>query len=755
MIKVSISQQDSTKAKEAIQKANKAKEIPTMEESWAKIWSMKNSDSDLKKLKLVKTLMDSGKIGREEDKLSKAFTKTEAMRLFNRYQESMRAQRLEEMANEDLEKFPLINTEESLKAFVDGAMKADGVPSMGIERLVSMDTETVGDDGGVDKYSERISGWSMTYYVDGKEFNGYVPLRHRKEVSEGIWERDERNIDIEVGEEAIKTIFASGVDTVWHNATFDLGLIWTQLGVEPVGNIHDTLIIMHLLDEDLMSYALKRLATTYLDIPSETFQEMFGKNARFANVPLPIARWYASKDTWIGYKLFQWQVDTLNKDGWEKIKKAYLHIEMPCIRTTFHMERVGFIMDLDELEKQRYEAVNTIKDLEEKLGNIPEFDGVNFNSPKQLSDAIYDRMKLGKHLSKKQAQQRSTKSEYLKILSEYDPRIKLLLDYRDMVKHLTGFVEGVKEKISPDGRLHGDFNQSATTTLRYTSNNPNLQQIPKKARKLFRVPESQVIIGADFSQQEPRLATHMSRCKDLISLYEEGRDLYSETASSIFNKPLEECGDGSIYRKQTKVVVLAVLYGMGSFTLAQSLKITPDEAQERIDGFYRTYPEMELWIKSNEATVKRQRYVETLWGTRRRFKGINFNRTFGSWNNLTEEDKAERSAINRALRQATNALVQGGAAMQTKQTMVALEKRLEELNEARDTDDFQLLAQIHDEVLLTAPKDVTRDEVESIRDAMVNTVKLIIPSKTDIELGNCWGAMVGDKEWFDNEEVEF
>lgn len=269
----------------------------------------------------------------------------------------------------------------------------------------------------------------------------------------------------------------------------------------------------------------------------------------------------------------------------------------------------------------------------------------------------------------------------------------------------------------------------------------DIVQLPKKLGKGSSAP--QILL-----QQEPRLATHMSRCKGLIELYENERDLYSETASSIFGKPLEECGDGSVYRKRTKVVILAVLYGMGSYTLAGLLGITPKEAQQLIDNLYDTYPELREWIKGNEKFVAKHKYVETLWGTRRRFKGVNFNQKFGYYASLTPEQKKARAALNRALRQSTNALVQGGAAMQTKQTMIACEKRLDKLNEARGTDHFKMLAQVHDEMLFTAPADVTREEVEEIRDAMVNTVKLIIPSKTDIAIGNCWGSLVDDSEWF-------
>lgn len=778
--------------------ANKKKEIPTLEESWIKILGMKNSKKDAERLRKVKELMEEGLMGREEDKLNKAFTKAEAMRLYRGYQDIMRKQRLDELADKELDKFPLIDTIPKLQNFVEGSFKADGMDSLEIERLVSMDTETVGDKGGTDKYSEEIAGFSMTYYIDGEEFNGYVPIHHRVEVSEGVWEPDPRNIDEAAAFGAIRSVFASGVDTVWHNATFDLGLIWTQLGVEPVGDVHDTLIIMHLLDEELMSYALKKLATDYLKIESETFEEMFGKDAKFADVPLSIGRWYAAKDTWIGYKLLEWQADILSKENFAKIRKAYLKIEMPCIRTTFHMERVGFVMDMEEVSKQHGECTEEIAKLDTMLKE--RFGEVNFGSPAQLQKMLYFDNDWSKYVTSNHksilegheefdeygisnngkfsmsnsgaitldpvrefvADQKtyvikprndhnklSADSKALEKIAQHAPEVKMLVDLRELTKHLTAFVDKLPEMVSPDGRLHGGFKQSHTVTLRYASASPNLQQIPYKARRMFRVPENKVIISADFSAQEPRLAAHMSGSKDLITLYKEDRDLYSETASSIFNKPLKECLDGSKYRKQTKVVVLAVLFGMSSHTLGENLGMSKEEAQGLIDGFYSTYPEMKRWIKGNEKFVAKHRYVETMWGTRRRFKNVNFNQRFKPWGSMSIEERKEKSNLNRALRQSTNALVQGGAAMQTKQVMVALEQTLFDMNDTRgDNNAFALLATIHDEMLIEAPKNVTEEEVECIRDAMVNTVKLVVPSKTDIAIGTCWGIMVSDEEWF-------
>lgn len=233
---------------------------------------------------------------------------------------------------------------------------------------------------------------------------------------------------------------------------------------------------------------------------------------------------------------------------------------------------------------------------------------------------------------------------------------------------------------------------------------------------------------------------HSSKCKALIEIYNQGRDLYSEMASAIFEKPLEECLDGSIYRKQTKMIVLAILYGMGKYSLADILKISDDEAQKMMDDFFKVYPEVETWIKANEKEVMARGYVETAFGSRRRFPNADFTVLKKRW---SEEIRAARGKANRALRQTTNAKIQGGAAYQTKLVMKALKENLDMLNEERGYKAFEILAQVHDELLFYVPEDITPLELTTIEYVMISTVKLIVPSKTDLAIGKSWGMLKG------------
>lgn len=790
-MKISVDLPNEDKAKAAIKKVKGKKPLLTVEEAWAKIFSMKNSAKDKERLKLVKEYLEEGKVSREEDKLTKNFSKAEALRIYQKVQEMEREALLESIRNKDLSLYPLINDRFTLIEWVNKAVSCD-------DEYLAMDFETVGDKGGTNKYAEDISGFSLTYRYKGEVINGYVPMRHREEDGSP----SPLNIEnVEWAEEAIKKVFASDKATVWHNATFDLGLANASLGIIPNVDVHDTLIIMHLLDEDLMSYKLKDLATKFLNMPSSTFEEMFGKKAKFADVDVMIARWYGAKDTHIGFLLFEWQLGILNKPSFAKIKKVYDRIERPCIMATFEAEAEGFIIDMNVVESERETVANRIKELTERLQE--RFGDVNLGSPVQLQKMLYydndwssvvtrDRKSIlsghvgfdeyGISNNKKFAMKPSgaiildpivkkvnagfdergeavykevavakddrnklqANSKALKKIANVAPEIQDLLELKDLTKYMSSFLEPIDTFIQPDGKLHGDFNQVGTVTLRYSASNPNLQQVSKPARAMYMVDEDSTIVGADFSGQELRLLGHISGDEAIKAVYASGIDFYSSVASMIFDKPYEDVRDGTKERTQTKMIVLAILYGMGAGSLADILKIPKEEAQNFMDTFLAKYPQVEKWIEGNKKTARSQRYVETIFGTRRRFKKENFSILDKPWGSLTQDEKDLRGAAARALRQATNAIVQGSAAQQTKATVVAMRKVLARLSEARHKKYcFNFLAFIHDEVLFKVPKDVTEAELEAIRDCMENTIKLSIPSVTDMEIGRRWGAMNG------------
>lgn len=532
-------------------KYNKSKkELMTLPEAWDKIFTMKNNPKDLEKLMEVHEMMTNNLLGREEKSVGKNFTKAEALRLYSTVKTLQRAEKLKSLAEKDLELYPLLNTAFLLEQLVARVKKSG-------RDYLSLDVETEGNAGGVDIYKERITGWSITFYDEfGKRQNGYIPMLHLvidEITGEPIEPHtlDIANAPYEVAIWALREIALMAHQKVYHNASFDLGVCREDLKINFKGTIHDTLVIMKLLNENLMDYKLKSLVTKFLGDDSDTYEEMFGKNKKFSHVPIPIARWYAAKDTKVTLDLFEWQWRKLETPAFARIKKVYEKIEQPVIYETFEMENVGFGIDMVEVEKQRIEAERDIVTLERKLKKS--FGDINFGSFQQLQKALYyDRdlsvyifgktihkgeeihmedgtvynetsgwrmspsgaMAFGKYPRDTEGSFKNvegelvwepinkkfpTDAESLKKLAVHSEDIQDLMDYRDTKKHLSSFVEKVPELISPDGRLHGQFNSVGTVTLRFSSRNPNLQNQPYKARKMFVAPKGQLILSADFS----------------------------------------------------------------------------------------------------------------------------------------------------------------------------------------------------------------------------------------------------------------
>ncbi|GAK00885.1 DNA polymerase I [Geomicrobium sp. JCM 19055] len=474
---------------------------------------------------------------------------------------------------------------------------------------------------------------------------------------------------------------------------------------------------MAVLNENEISFRLKHLVPKYLKIQGDTFDELFGKTP-FNEVELKYARYYACKDTEITWLLFDFLQGYLKKQN--GLYSYYWEVEQPLIKVVFEMEREGFYIDMNEVKKQKEilepSLQKTRQDLAEMLGDI------NLNSPKQLLPA------LQKAVS---PELKGTGKDELKPYKAH-PVIEKLQKYKDDTKQLTGFVEKIHTFIQRDGKLHGSFKQNGARTGRFSSAEPNLQQQPPEARNMFLVDDDSLILGLDFSAQEPRMLAHYTQEPVLLENYANGRDLYATLASEFYNKPYEDCyknpdGSDTKERKEFKVIVLAIMYQMGSGSLAGSLNISNKEAKKLIDNFYKQFPQVAKFVKNNTAEACRQGYVEMKINnyTRKRrlpfFRGKNPNFTYDTFS--------------------TNAKIQGTSAIQTKMCMIEGHHLCKELTTEGRV--FALLACVHDELLFKVPKDVTRAEVAKFESIMTETVQLHnVDSATDGELGQYWGDLV-------------
>lgn len=686
------------RAKEA-EERRKTADIP-LEADWKRIFASKLTDSDRRKLEEVKAAMEAGVIARSDaDKYTKtgrpkAFSKAEALRLWARLQEAKKAETLREMIANTPENYRLITTEGQIEELYNDLQS---------EPMIALDTETTG----VDVYQDEIVGISIT--LPKHDYHGYIPVAH----DEG--EQLPRSFVLEVLRDVLES---EEIGKVLHNAKFDIHM-FLRHGVRLRGLRWDTMVAMHLLNENEESFALKDLATKYLKIPSDTYETLFGKTA-FNTIPLDVALVYAAKDTDLTWRLYQFQQKHF--DRLPKLRKIYEKIENPIINVSVEMERAGFVIDEEYARKLADELRAELAEIEDELRKT--LGDINFNSPVQLSNVLYKRLKLGKYLPKDEKQ--STEAKVLKKLAPHHEAVALLLKYREKSKLLGTYFEALPKQIKPDGRIHGTFNQASTVTGRFASRDPNLQNIPKYARKMFVAPPGMVLLSGDFSQQEPRMLAHFSQEPVLIEAYRAGKDLYSTAASELFGLPIEECSDGSKWRKMMKVGILAVMYGTSPKTLAEQLGITQAEAENFIEKFFRKYTQVKRWIDGNVRFARKHGYVLMLGGRKRRLPGIN------------SRDRRER---RRAERQCTNAIIQGSAAIQTKLTMIELSKLCKRKG-------WQMALTVHDEIGVYAPETITLEDVKEFESVMLNTVKLRVPNKTDIEISRRWGEGKSVREWF-------
>ena len=757
-LNINIKLDNKTKeTKERIKKATKKKEkyIPTFEEVWhtgykthtgtikKAIYQSKLTDADRIKLMDVEGAITNGEIGVGVDDMSK-FSKSHALNLYKILVEQRKEGIIKKMVAEMPSNYFCILDYQSLDTLIKDLKN---------ETLIGVDTETTGVDIWGDDF---IVGISLS--LEEKDHHVYIPVRHNVEDAQ---------LDADIVFKALKPILEdANIKKVLHNAKFDMHLLAKE-GIRLRGLYMDTMVAMHLLNENEPSYALKNLATKYgehfgFNDKSMTYEELFGKGG-FENTPLDIATVYASKDTHLTLKLSKWINSYFDK--MPKIKKLYYDVELPITEICFEMEQKGFAIDLDFANTYGEELREKINVLDTKIKEG--FGDININSNQQLGDVIYNQWDIQDDFKGK-VDANTLKTIVSKYMDEH-PKVTYindLLEYRALNKLLTTYIEPLPNKVCKrDGRLHGSFNQSSTATGRFASNNPNLQNLPYDARKMIVAPKGKIIIGIDYSQIEPRVLSHMAGDEKLKEPYITNKDLYSSLASTVFKKPIEECGDGSKWRKLSKVVLLATMYGTSSFTLSQQVGITQEDAEQIIKDFYASYIDVANFINGTHDYADTNGFVQTLFGRKRRFighqqvakrykavnekvKNIVKKDNFNIWQernvsrelkNLYWEVSKEYGRVNR---QSVNAVIQGSSADIMKIAMVDVFKHLETKG-----DDWKLLATIHDEILIEIPADATDDEILEIASIQRDAVKLSIPFKVDIEVSKRWGCGVPFTEW--------
>lgn len=395
--------------------------------------------------------------------------------------------------------------------------------------------------------------------------------------------------------------------------------------------------------------------------------------------------------------------------------KLYHDIELPLISILYEMEKTGITIDIDILNQIAESTLNQMNEVSDRIMSYVD-EPFNLNSPKQLAVVLFD--KLGLPANKK----RSTSVEVLEKLQGKHPIIDDLMVYRKVAKQYSTYAEGLKKYIHEDGRIHTEFNQCVTQTGRLSSTNPNLQNISvrdeqsRQIRKAFVPSEGHVLMACDYSQVELRVLAHIADEKGLIDAFVHGMDIHTKTAMDLFGVSFDEVT--SLMRRQAKAVNFGIVYGISDFGLAQQIDVSRKEAQEFIDRYFESYPNILTYTNQTIEDCKENGYVTTLCGRRREIPEI-FDKNYM----IREFGK----------RAATNARIQGTAADLIKLAMIAIDQRMK-----KEQVHSKMILQVHDELIFDVLKGEEELMKRIIEEEMVNAMELKVPLVAECKSGASW-----------------
>ncbi|AUG57691.1 DNA polymerase I [Acetivibrio saccincola] len=487
------------------------------------------------------------------------------------------------------------------------------------------------------------------------------------------------------------------------------------------GLAFDTMIAAYILDPSRESYIISDLAREYINLRISSIEEMAGKGKKavlYKDMPAEEVADVIGRYPHVMTKL---------KEKFEKLleennqKELYYDIELTLISVLADMEYHGFKVNTEEL-------LNFSKELQSKIDSVKTriFDlageKFNINSPKQLGVILFEKLELP--IIKKTKTGYSTAAEVLEELKDRHEIIKEILEYRQLVKLNSTYVEGLLGVINENtGKIHSSFNQTVTVTGRISSTEPNLQNIPiklemgRKIRKVF-VPsdENYILLDADYSQIELRVLAHITNDENMIEAFLNNEDIHTSTASKVFGVSKSEVTP--LLRSRAKAVNFGIVYGIGDFSLSKDLGITKKEAGNYIEEYLEKYPKVREYMTNIKKEAREKGFVTTLFNRRRyipEIKSNNFNiRSFG-----------ERVALNTP--------IQGSAADIIKIAMVNVYKELSKRNLKS-----KLILQVHDELILEVHKEEINQVKKIVEESMKNAASLKVPLEIDINLGKNW-----------------
>ena len=512
------------------------------------------------------------------------------------------------------------------------------------------------------------------------------------------------------------------VKIIGHNLKYDIQIL-RKFGINISKNVFDTMLAHYLINPE-SSHKLDVLSENYLNHKCIPIEELIGKpgvnQKKMTDLEPQEVYYYACEDADISFTLKNILEKELKK---LKLSNLFYDVELPLMHVLSDIENNGVKIDVPFLSEMAKKLSSYITETENKIFGIA---GESFNiaSPKQLGVILFDKLKIEENPKKTKSGQYSTGEEILLKLSKKNKIVDLILEFREYKKLLSTYISALPEMVSPsDGLIHTDYAQAVTATGRLSSNKPNLQNIPirtdlgRETRSAFiSRNDGDFILAADYSQIELRIIAAFSGDPEMISAFQNEKDIHSITASKVFNVPLNDVS--SDMRRRAKEVNFGIIYGISPFGLSQNLDIPRSEAKEIIDSYFTEFKLVKEYMDNSIKKAKDKKYVETILGRRRYLRDIDSR-------NFTLRGFAERNAINSP--------IQGSAADIIKLAMIKISDWME-----REQIKSKMIMQVHDELVFDVVKS-EKDEMEkNIKKIMENVIKIDVPLTIEIGIGKTW-----------------
>lgn len=596
----------------------------------------------------------------------------------------------------DASGYSVVTTKKRLGSLVSALEDSDGF---------AFDLETTS----LDPHSAEVVGLSVSY-VEGEAF--YIPVGHAAG----------RSLERDFVLESMRPVLTDeSVPKYGQNIKFDYEVLLTH-GIEVAPLSFDTMIASYLLDPGRRQHGLTALAQEHLGIRMTPIENLIGKGGAqlsFADVAVEEATDYACADAEITLRLTNVLRAGIEEEG---LGSLLSELEMPLVRVLAGMELTGVELEAGILSRL---AVDFGSEIDGLRTRVCESAGVEFNldSPKQVGSVLFEKLELRRGRRTKTGY--STDTNVLEALRDEHEVPGLILEYRQLRKLQTGYIEALPKLVNPvTGRVHTSFNQTVAATGRLSSSNPNLQNIPirtelgRQIRKAFVAGEGKLLLSADYSQIELRIMAHLSGDETLVAAFHDGKDVHRSTASLIFGLPEEDVS--SSQREWAKTVNFGIMYGMGKYGLARRLGIANNEAEEFIDRYFETYPGVREYTDRVTAEAESSGYASTMLGRKRSITGL-------SSDNARVRGMAERIAVNTP--------IQGSAADMIKLAMLGVDARIRS-----EGLPCRMVLQVHDELVFELSESALDEVSAAVCEEMERPegLELDVPIVTNTAHGHDW-----------------